>query len=335
MRTALACNFSPLLLRVALGVTFLWAGAAKVFYVDDYTGARAAALANAGVQSAIDAAQPLPTITPPPAPTPEPRPTPPTRPSGGSTNPSPDAADPDNPSAEPEEPSARATPAAGPSLVHTTPSHTARILPARFTTMQPESSTDSEPTTTASSPTGTTPPPASTAPAIVYEPEQFPEDRPVQLRRLHGLVLAMDAAHARGQWPDFLAGPAAYTALAWAAALVELLGGIFLLFGFLTRIAAISVAGVMAGAIWMTQIGPALSATDPSATFLGFLPALRLDDPAAWTSAWKDLLWQFMLLMAALAVFFSGPGKLAIDALLFVAPGEPKRSRRRDDDDEI
>lgn len=307
MRTALACNVSPLFIRIALGITFLWAGASKVFYVDEFSGGAAAGLANAGVQSAIDAAQPI--QAPPILPTPDPVPTPTPIPDPVDPRPVPQPA-PANDASEDEEMAPEPT---GSSAHHST---APAVLPAAYFVQD-----DTE------APTPTTPPAAGTTPPVVnYTPGQFPEDKPVQLRRLNGLILAMDSAHQRGQWPDFLASPGAYSAMAWAAALTELFAGIFLLVGFLTRLAGLGVAGVMAGAIWMTQIGPNIGADD---AFLGFLPALKLDEAGAWVAAWKDILWQFTLLMMGLAIFFSGPGKLAIDALLFSSG----RDSRHDDED--
>jgi uncharacterized membrane protein YphA (DoxX/SURF4 family) len=266
MRTSLACHFAPLLLRIALGLIFLWAGVSKVFYVDSFSGAAAAGLANAGVQAAIDAA--APTTAPPILPAPDAD-----APAGTD-----DSAD---------------------GSVSRRNASRATILAA-----------------------------SAQAAAPAYTAEQFPAERSVKLRRLHGLILAMAGAESRGQWPPFLATPQAYQAMAWAAALTELFAGIFLLVGFLSRFAALGVVGVMAGALWMTQIGPNLGA---DGALLGFLPDPKLDDAAAWSAAWKDLLFQFVLVMAGLSLFFSGPGKVSVDGFLFTGS---RASRRDEDDDE-
>jgi uncharacterized membrane protein YphA (DoxX/SURF4 family) len=55
-RRSLTANLSPLLLRVALGVTFLWAGYPKIFEKDAFPPEAAAQLANMGVKRAQDAA---------------------------------------------------------------------------------------------------------------------------------------------------------------------------------------------------------------------------------------------------------------------------------------
>jgi uncharacterized membrane protein YphA (DoxX/SURF4 family) len=65
-RRSLTANLSPLLLRVALGVTFLWAGYPKIFEKDQFPPEAVAQLANMGVKRAQDAAMGAST-TPPPA----------------------------------------------------------------------------------------------------------------------------------------------------------------------------------------------------------------------------------------------------------------------------
>ena len=104
-----------------------------------------------------------------------------------------------------------------------------------------------------------------------------------------------------GAWPK---------RLAWTAALTELLGGVFVLFGFLTRISAVGLAFTMLTALWMTAIGPVVVFGGPS--FLGFLPAL---DGFA-VEAWRGWLWQFALFGAAGSLLLSGPGALSADRVL-------------------
>ncbi len=101
--------------------------------------------------------------------------------------------------------------------------------------------------------------------------------------------------------------------LAWAATTTEIAAGVCVLIGFLTRLSAISLAGVMAVAIWLTQIGPAIASGSAK---LGFLPVHDTFDVAAW----QPLLWQFSLLGAALALLFAGAGMLSLDRLLFHRP---------------
>ena len=155
-------------------------------------------------------------------------------------------------------------------------------------------------------------------------------------RRL-GLVLAMDAAARRGQWPPALSTGEAMNALAWTAALTEFVGGWLVLIGLMTRIWALGLAGTMAVALWMTQVGPAL--TMGSGAFLGFLPPMEMEDPMRWTAAWKDLFLQFTLLCCAGALALQGAGILSFDGLLFGgagrhhtprAPSSPTPAKRGD-----
>lgn len=105
----------------------------------------------------------------------------------------------------------------------------------------------------------------------------------------------------RGPWPVILAYTVAGT---------EVVCGVLVLAGLITRLWALGLAGVMLGAIWLTQIGPAYQRGD---LFLGFLPNYPLLDGQAWS----HFLYQFVLLMTAMAVALSGAGKLSLDALLF------------------
>ena len=108
--------------------------------------------------------------------------------------------------------------------------------------------------------------------------------------------------------------------LAWAAVVIELLGGAFILLGLCTRFWALLLAVTIGVAIWITELGlPTLSGQG----LLGFLPAGRghFDE-----LAWMRLLWQFSLLCVSLSLLFSGAGSLSLDRGLF-------RGRRHDDDD--
>lgn len=150
--------------------------------------------------------------------------------------------------------------------------------------------------------------------ATTYTASDFPE--PVRVKRVYGLaLLTYQAAHPLADeqgnpgvqlWPDWAVRDKRPIYIAWAAAITECLAGVLVLIGLLTRIGAIMIAGVMATAMWLTEIGPAIQA---SQTHLGFLPAHDLWD----TAAWKTLLWQFSLFGAALALLFAGPGALSLD----------------------
>lgn len=67
-REHMAVSFAPLFLRLALGVTFIWAGLGKLMVDMPVSGERAAVLANMGVGGLQRAAQPpAPAATPTPA----------------------------------------------------------------------------------------------------------------------------------------------------------------------------------------------------------------------------------------------------------------------------
>jgi uncharacterized membrane protein YphA (DoxX/SURF4 family) len=160
--------------------------------------------------------------------------------------------------------------------------------------------------------------PATTAPQpAVYAAEDFPD--PVMVPRLYHIALGLHrAAHpadpAKQLWPTQLADPGTIRILAWAAAITEVAGGAMILFGFLTRVAAMGTAGIMLVAMVLTTIGPAAVS---GAGFLGFLPPPRMAEPAAWGPAWTGMLFQFALLMLSLGLVFSGPGGLSLDRLVF------------------
>lgn len=99
---------------------------------------------------------------------------------------------------------------------------------------------------------------------------------------------------------------------AWATAITELAAGVFLLIGFLTRISAFSLMTVMLVALWSTNIGPAM--LHDSNAILGFIPrAADVWDP----SSYSVLLWQFALIIMSLSVLLLGAGPLSIDRMLF------------------
>lgn len=113
--------------------------------------------------------------------------------------------------------------------------------------------------------------------------------------------------------PAFAAGGRTPVVLAWSAAICEIAAGVCCFIGLLTRLAALSLAGVMATAIWLTQIGPAYAS---GSAMYGFLPRHETFD----TAAWQPLLWQVSLLGASLALLFAGPGLISLDRLFFHRP---------------
>lgn len=104
----------------------------------------------------------------------------------------------------------------------------------------------------------------------------------------------------QGGWPVYVA---------WAVAVVELGGGACVLLGLLTRIAALALASVMVGALWLTEIGPDVLA---GTARLGFLPAKPL-----LGGDWQRFMLQFALLCSALALATGGGGRASLDRLVF------------------
>ena len=157
----------------------------------------------------------------------------------------------------------------------------------------------------------------------VYTAADFPEG--FEARRL--MMLALMLQHAanpapkeggpapRRIWPKFLAGGRSPVVLAWMVALTELLGGCFVLVGLLTRLSAAGLVGVMLGAMWLAEIGPAVQAGQTG--FLGLLPNYGVWEGEKWT----HLCYQFALFAASLSLALSGPGLAALDNLLFRRKG--------------
>lgn len=264
LRDRVGLNVPPLLLRLMLGIIFLWAGLGKISEYYDVSGESAAMLANMGVIV-------------PPAPSPKleiPRPT--------ETKP------PETKPAEPKPPEpapGKASGAAG----------AATIVPVA----QPKSG----------------------AATRQFTATDFPS--PVRVRRLFGLALLLHGAAnpEAGKtplWPAGLATGSMPVYLAWSVAVTELAAGVFVLVGLLTRLSALGIAGVMLGAMWLTEIGPAIQT---GKAVLGFLPDYPPFDPQ-----WQSLLFQVSLCMAALALAFCGPGRLSLDTALLWG--------RDEDDDE-
>lgn len=168
-----------------------------------------------------------------------------------------------------------------------------------------------------------------------YTAADFPDES--EIMRVHGLVLTMHNAAQQGYdaegrttdpyWPAWAADAPLVRYLAWAVAITEIVFGFFMLIGLLTRIGSLALASVMLGALWLTQIGPAIQSGQ---TILGFLPEYPPFDPKPWT----PFLFQFTLLFSAFTLFLLGPGEMSIDALAFRQPDEPEQPRGRADEDD-
>ena len=164
---------------------------------------------------------------------------------------------------------------------------------------------------------------------LIYTAEDFPE--PVEVKTLYmiALMLKHDASglDAEGRpvkaiWPAFLAADRLPVYWAWACAATEVLGELFVLLGFLTRFWALGLACVMGTALWLTMIGPAIASGN---AMYGFLPNHPFTDPNPWPDhmSWQTFQLQFVMLMVSLAVMGIGPGRMAVDRVLFPPPPPP------------
>jgi putative oxidoreductase len=88
---------------------------------------------------------------------------------------------------------------------------------------------------------------------------------------------------------------------------IELVGGLLIAFGLLTRIAAFISSGEMAVAYFMVHAAGKALDHSPAATEQ-FFPLLNKGEPA--------VLYSFIFLF----IFFYGPGRYALDTLIFQRP---------------
>ena len=179
--------------------------------------------------------------------------------------------------------------------------------------------------------------PSTPAAAQNYSAADFPQ--PIQVRRLHGItlmVLRAASPHTDEQGtlrtqllPSRLGDGNIPVYMAWAAALTEIIAGLFVMVGLLTRVSAIALAATMVGAIWLTEIGPAMQSGQ---TVFGLLPAYgAYSMDAAGKYKYAMLLWQCSLLCSAMALAFTGPGFVSFDRALF--PSKVGGRREVDEDD--
>lgn len=270
----MAVTVTPIFLRLALAVTFLWAGSTKIFWTMPLQGEPVAVLAQMGVP--LTPARAAPAAAPVPAPS---------TPAPSVPLPPPDA----KPTKAPAGKGA-AAPTTQPGAARPVASATVATLPV-LAQMSPNG-----------------------AAGATFSAEQF--SSPVEVRRLYGLALLVRGAAnpparegggaAMPLWPPRLATGSWPVVFAWGAAITELVGGALVLVGLFTRFWAFLLAGTMAAAMWLTEIGPAVQA---GKAVLGFLPPYAATDVDRWSSP----LWQFSLLMIGLAVVFSGAGALSVD----------------------
>lgn len=310
-----APTIAPIFLRVALGVTFLWAGVGKFATQATVQGDDAARLANMGVAiaPATPAGKPAPAdVTKPPV-NPEAKPEtksgPDARPAPVEPLPAPkDAGKGKSPSPSPP-----------PSPSPAVPPHPAASVPPSLMPVLMVSDSPSAP-----------------AAPHAYAAADFPQ--PVEVTGLYQIALGLDhAAHpARGAdgttpmpiWPRPLAKDHIPVYFAWAAALTEVLGGLFCLVGLLTRFSGFMLAGVMAVAMWLTQFGPTLQT---GGGILWIIPRHDLwGVNAGGMPHYGTLLWQLCLMMSGLALACLGAGGLSLDRALFPPKGMAKPAPKAD-----
>lgn len=276
-REKMAVSVAPFFLRLALSVTFIWAGLGKIIAEMPVSGESAAILANMGVsglQSRAGASNATSSSTPPAAIAP-----------------------------------AEVAPAAKP--------ETQRPIPAIKDPVKKDVIKPSGPPALVQVLAMQSVPSA----ANTFTAADFPQ--PVNVARVYGIALILhkgaQTTTADGKAvsfplvPAMLADGAKPRWLAWTAAITEVVAGLLVLFGLFTRLAALALAGTIAVAIWLTQIGPAIQSGN--ATF-GFLP----NNPAFDVAAWQTPLWQLCILCAAISLFFAGPGGLSMDRIISGRP---------------
>ncbi|MFO0832450.1 MAG: DoxX family membrane protein [Phycisphaerales bacterium] len=311
-------SIAPIFLRIAIGVTFIWAGLGKLEGEMRVSGEPAAILANMGLHIARKNAQPSPADAQPTAPAPDANPAD-VQPPPVDRASAPGATAPAGPN-----PPATETPGAQPATAATPPAANAPqpVLPEGQSPEQPRPGAPGpEVTKQDTNAMGSAPPLTPSAAAKVqrtYLATEFPKEFAV--KRVYGLALMLHrAAHpapradltepsrlwpqrmGRGTWPLFFA---------WSVAICEVVGGVCVLTGLLTRVSAVGLACVMIAAMWLTEVGPAVQA---GTTVLGFIP----DRDWLAVDQWKTLFWQFSLVMGALALAFLGSGALGFDRKLF------------------
>lgn len=307
----------PLLLRLVVGVTFVWAGLGKLLPRVEFDAAEVAALRSMGMR--------LPGDRPPTGPG-----------SSGGVRPGPGAAtgagSASPPPAGTEAPVPRMQP---PSVPLPVPSDAP--APGRGSALPAPAPASPEPMVAARVQRQANPSPARPAPQPAARPLPAGPDplgQPTSgavLRNVYKLALLLysrseitpalptdDIRHPVKLWPVWLGSGGGGVVAAWTVALLELAAGAALAWGLFTRAAAGALLAVIAGAVWLTQIGPAIWS---GSTWLGVIPA-----HASWWDfrAYATLLWQLALGAMLLSLLFSGAGPLSLDRAVFQGSGRDR-----------
>ncbi len=308
LRDQVALTLPSLFLRLILGITFLWAGTGKLVGTYSVVGDDAARLANIGI---------MPT-TPPPVTIPEKTPQP--TESSESTEPVP---------TEPATPASDLDEQAN-DIIEMIED---QLESSNAPTDEPEASDQADEQKVRFQ--------SVQYASTTYSASDFPE--PMQVKGLSSIALMISKAADPGLtadsnpinpiMPAALASKPWPKLMAWTVAITELVAGVFLLLGFLTRISALGTLSIMLVALWMTQFGPAVIQSNNA--FFGFIPFA--DNPWA-PGTYTHLFWQLALLAMSGAVFFLGSGAIGVDRLLFrPSPrdpyfhGDPKASKIKSD----
>ncbi len=310
-----------MLMRLALGVTFLWAGAGKVFHYELLSASEATLLGRtpAVVPSTVE---PKPGAT-----------SPATVPGPGPTVPLPAVDDPapaapvlpgkpgekpvEKPEGKPNGAGGKATggkagkgkqPPAGPTVTKT---NSGLAINDEQTDAMTDDPLDFR------NLAGEQPIAGATAKQPAADPVTGPSERSLYKLACKIALAGRPGVDQQGQTtrvllPAWLTSGAWPVRLAWATAVLELVGGALVLFGLLTRLCSLGFFIVMAGALWLVDFGPAMASGH---AVLGFLP----DHPAFSIPDWQGPLWRFALACMSLALFFAGPGLAAFDNALFGA----------------
>lgn len=331
---------APLLLRLALGVTFIWAGLGKLVPIVDYKGEDAAILANLGTGvtpthpvrttpagTEAPALAPPPTLPLPDAPAPKPAPSKNKPTSRQQKPPTTDGY------ASGSAPLAAAMIDELPAAASTTTRDKAKVAGKAGAKPQPgQAPTQTTPVTPPATKAATGPAADTLPPGGKYTAADFPE--PARTRRAYALsVMMVKAAYPqpspgvqnpKAYWPAMFATSPWVVWMAFGVAVVELFAGVLVLVGFLTRLSALMLVFVMLTAMWLTQIGPAVSIGQ---TTFGFLPDKTWWDPAVWT----PFFWQLLIIASGIAVVCLGSGALSVDrALSVIGSNGPKAEQDPD-----
>lgn len=333
-----------MVVRLGLGAIFLWAGVGKFFAERGYSPEECAVLANMGVDiptarvtpastpanPATNPANLTPTMAPPAAPIPEAP--------GGKNNKNkqskPNRGEPPVPVNVPSREIAfhqvrdEDVLVSLPAAASTKAENAKRRPPA--TPGAPSGSVPGSPASPGA-PNAAAPNASPSAPAIkIISAADFP--RGATMRQLYEVALvvknaAKDKPGSIGPssiWPAWAASGSWPVAIAWLVGLTEMIGGACILLGLFTRLSAFMLLGLMLGAMWLTELGPAMQA---GKTMLLILPD-RGPGTLFNEQLWQHWMWQLAMMTLALGAMLMGPGPLSLDHGVF-APGseEPAESK--------